>query len=212
MMQKLLGLDTASSAYSFLSERGILSGFYIAALAFGAILGNEKVAINSDVYIWLALTCFIFGLIIANITYEVVLPALKTITDPVLQRSFRKTVGHDLAGKFPNYSEIRKFRESFVAGNGPEHLRAKILNDEDLRLTLTYLTSASIFGYLMLFVGAHFFPVSPWVISLEFLVNSFVFLMTLAGRFPRAAALGEDIGIAYLYTVEQTADKKSIGS
>ncbi len=211
MLQKLLGLETASSAYSFLSERGILSGFYVGALLFGGVIGNTLTPIASDAYVWLGITCFIFGLIIANTMYEVVMPLLRGITDPVLVLNFHNTVKLDSRRKFPRYADVRKFRETFMAGDGPAHLKSKILEDESLRLTLTYLTSVSVFGFLLL-IGYRFFPVSPWVVGLEAAINTFIFVTTLAARFPRAASLGTDIGTAYLYALEQAAVQHSAGS
>jgi hypothetical protein len=208
MIQKLLGLDTASSAYTFLSERGILSGFYVGMLAFGVILGNSITSINSEFYIWLAIICFVFGLIIANVSYEVFLPVFRSITDVMLVKSFHQTAKGDAKKKFPNYAEIRIFRESFIASNAPDHLKAKILKDEGLRLTLTYLNSASIVGFLILFVAFRYYSVYPSVISIEVIVNSFIFIMTFIGRFPRSSSLGVDIGIAYLHTIQNQQEGK----
>ncbi len=208
MLQKLLGLETASSAYSFLSERGILSGFYVGALMFGGVIGNTLTPIAPDAYLWLGIACFIFGLIIANTVYEVVMPLLRSITDPVLVLNFHNAVKLDSRRLFPSYSSVRKFRETFMASDGPAHLKAKILEDESLRLTLTYLTSAAVFGFLLI-GGYYVFPVSQWIIKLEVAINTFIFLTTLVARFPRAASLGTDIGMAYLYTLEHPAAEQS---
>jgi hypothetical protein len=193
--------------FSYVTERGILSGLYIGIIAFGIFLGNQQAMVATDASSWVALICMILGLIIGNVTYEVLIPLLRWITDPFLARGFYRNVGRDAKQKFPTYKEIRRFREEFMASDNPARLKENIIKDEKLRLMLAYFVTSSIASYTIILISEQIINVCDVVIITEKILVLYILVMTLIGRFVRASSLGRNIGHAYLYHLGHTSQK-----
>ena len=188
--------------FSYVTERGVLSGLYIGIIAFGIFVGSEQ-EVTADAYPWILLICTILGLIIGNITYEVLIPILRLISDPLLVRSFHKVAGKDAKRKYPTYNDIRTLREKCLVSDCPERLKGDVVKDEKLRMTLAYLVTSSIACYLLIIIAERLVHVNDVVIIAEKTIVGYTFFATLIGRFGRVWSLGKSIGRAYLYQCDK---------
>lgn len=202
-------VDSIVSAFSFISERGVLSGIYLGSFCFGLVLSNDQ--FTSDVYSWLAGICFLIGLILSNITYEFLLTPYRWFTEPVAVKSFHKTVQLDSAKtEIKNYQDLRKFRERFlVSTDSPERLKNSILKDEKLRQTLTYISSSSILILIGLIAASQDINFSKETIRLETWIALYVLIATLLGEISRSASIGRFLGFSYLHHVKEGKNENS---
>ncbi len=183
--------------FNILTERGIISGIYIGSLVFVLVASDNLIQISADSYVWVFLACSILGLIVSHVTYELLLTPSRWLTEPIVMRSFHKTVGSGVI--FKKYADIRKFRELFIASNAPEYLKSRILLDERLRQVLTYLYTTSIICFLMLLCAQGLPGIVIYVVQIEQIVVGYVLLCTILAQIARSASFGRAIGFAYLY-------------
>ena len=188
--------DNLRGAFTFISERGVLGGIYTGTLIFGLVVGSEYAELK-EYLLWLLIICLLIGLIMTSITYELFMPAFRFITSPIAVYSFKKTVKPtDTTPK--SYTEIRKYRELFLASDGAQHLKDRILKDEGLRRNITYFSTSSILAFIVIFSAPNFFVIPAKLLQLERYIVLYIFISTLVGQVSRTISLGRSIGFAYL--------------
>jgi len=187
------------SLFTFISERGILSGLYLAILGFGLIVSDTTMNLAPDLYIWVIGACILIGVIVSNLNYELLILIYRQMTDPIVLHHFYKTVQGNVKKEISSYDYLRQFRESVLAATESEHFKNRIEKDENLRQTLTYLSSSSVIAIIMLFIARENFSVHVSVMKLETIVVSYIFVSSFIGLLARSVALGKTLGLSYLY-------------
>lgn len=191
-------VSNMSEILSFVSERGILSSLYLGAVFFGLVAGSMRSAIEPDTCLWIALTCSLLGLIGSNATYELLRLPIGWLTRPIILRSFNRTVQGHSQLKFARYSQIRRFRESFLASGGLEHFKLSIRKEMRLGQMLAYLVCSSILALIVVHLASRKLGVLEVVTDLELWVVSYVLVASALGGIARCATEGRTIGLAYL--------------
>lgn len=200
-------LGPMGEMFDVITERGVLSALYLAALALPVVISarttlNLAPNLAAQDYLWISGTSIILGLIISKVTYEFLLNAVRPLTEPVVLTAFHEVVGSTEI--LPRYADFRKFRETFLATDGPagrDYLKGRILKDEALRHTITYLMCSNLFA-LPVLVALLLFPdflgAPRSLLTLELCVVVYVLIATYFAEKSRSAALGRAVGYAYL--------------
>lgn len=206
-------LGPMGEMFDVITERGILSALYLAALTLPIIISSKMLNIMSEDYFWVAGICIVFGLVISKITSEFLLNAIRRITEPVVLSAFHSVVKSKEI--FPNYHEFREFREKYLDSENVSelnYLKARILKNESLLHTITYIMSSSIFALLMLGAFLNFsslFGLSQPLIIVEIFLVGYILVATYFAEVSRAAAIGRSVGIAYIKSIKKRKGKKT---
>lgn len=199
-------VKSVSGIFGFISERGVISGLYIASICFGLILGTEQFTIATQLHVWIASACILTGLIVSNITFEVLITPCRWLTSRITLKRFNKTLIKEGKGVIHTYDQLRQWREDYLASDHSQHYKARIEKDERLRNTVSYLATSSILALAMLITATYKFPVKRFVLEVEYIVVSYVLITSWLGMITRSANMGRTIALAYLH---QTASSKT---
>jgi hypothetical protein len=199
--------SSISDAISFLSERGVLSGLYLGTVFFAVVAGSTQVIAQPDGYLWIAVICLLLGLVASSVTYELFRIPIGWLTNPIVVRTFNKTVQDDSRARFTSYKQIRKFRESFLASDGSEHFKANIRKELRIGQMLAYLGCSSALALIVLYLASQELNVPEVMIDLELWFASFVLVAAILGGISRCISTGRTIGLAYV-SMQGTAESE----
>jgi hypothetical protein len=189
-----------SDLFDTLNKRGVMSGLYIASIIVTLAMSHPDIHLSSDPNAWiLVVGVLVIGMIIASVTFEIFIPLFQLFTSPIVLWRFQTTVGGKIRERIPNYTALRRFRESFLATEGSEHLKERIIRDENIRILLTYLGSGSIANFALI-AGAMFLvpEIPPQVTRLLLIFTGYVFAGTIIGEITRSSTYGLSMAMAYL--------------
>ncbi len=196
------------NVFTFISERGVISGLYIASLSFGLVLGNTKHSIPVEAYLWIMGACILIGLIASNVTFELLIKFYRAFTNPLALRKFRLTVGKGISKKITTYDELNKYISFILASaDCPSYYHSQHQKHEGLRQTLTYLSSSSIFAMVMVFIAYKRFDIYPDILELEMWIIGFIFISSTIGTMVRSDTLGKIKGRMYTWILVNCPDK-----
>ena len=187
--------------FDTLNKRGVMSGLFIASVIITLAMSHPAVGLSSDPNAWVIFVgVLVVGMIIASVTFEMLVPLFQAFTSPVVLRSFQATVGGKIKERIPDYGALRKFRADFMTNEDAPHLKERITRDEDIRTLLTYLATGSI-ANIALTVGAMFLaPAIPQEITRLLLgFTIYVLVGTLIGEVARSRTYGASLAMAYLH-------------
>lgn len=197
------------SIFSFISERGVISGLYLSSLVFGIIIGNPKLTLATDLYVWVFGNCVLMGLIVSNITFELLVPLYQWLTSPMVLSGFYSIVKGDMQKHIENYNDLRKVRENLLAAEDQSHFKMRLFKDERLRHTTTYLSTSSLFALSMLLIAYYGFHLNEFIVKMEFLIVIYILISSSIGLVVRSKTLGRTIGLAY---ISQKTDPKPVNN
>lgn len=199
-------------ATTLLSARGLIGGAYFGGLVFAASFGHAGMS-TADVRPWILGLSLFFGFIAASISYEVLLPLFGGITAPIVSFAFHRTTRELDPNHVPKrYSEIRRFREEYLADGSSEHRKQRLQKDEQLRQMMTYLCSASLSALLVLSWCFKKHPMPVPLHDMLRLVSVGVLTSTFLAQFSRSYAFGRTIGLAFLEKSSEPVSRQNSGS
>jgi hypothetical protein len=199
-------LAPMTELFDFLTERGVLSALYLASLAYPLVIANQGAGTTTIDSASIAIVCIVLGLIVSKITYEFLLDYVWPLTEPIVLSAFQQTAGSDVNCR--TYTQFRVLREGLIGRDvtgGQQYLKERILKNEALRHTITYLFCANALALVALIavaIASVVWPGSlmapPALLRVELVVVIYVLLATVVGERSRSAALGRSIAHAYL--------------
>ncbi len=186
--------DNLQSAYSLLSERGILGGLYFGIILFSLIISTPNLVDSRIGFLWILLITTAIGIIISNISYEFLMPLFRFVSKWLVLRGAKKT-GRGV--DFKSYSDLRNYRERFLQTSSNSHLKNRIRGHEKLRITLTYIACTNVILIVLVKRFSTMFKPDSTLLEIAYVLIIFVFIATLVGILSRAWSLGEYIGLGW---------------
>ena len=196
--------ENVKDAFAFISERGVLGGLYLGSIIFSLVLGTPTITAESGLLPWAIAVCLLIGLIIANVTYELLLPMFQFLTNWIARLAFKRQLRSKTTSEeqqhFSKYDQVRTFRELFLASEGDEHLKERIKKDEKLRQTLTYFATASLAAAAITYIAATGFEIDPDIKTVDSGVVIYILIASLVGQAARSYSFGRSVGLAFVGT------------
>ncbi len=198
-----ISLGSTTEIFDFLTERGVLSGVYIAFLLYPLVAYSPSLRSGLPTGTPLMAGILILGLILSKITYEFLLGVSRCATENKVLEGFREMVEDS---ETISYTEFRITRATILASSTTDgaYFREQILKHESLRNTITYLMCSNLLAFFILLPLGVFSWLAPRLVSVplhtvvaELFLVAYVLIATLIGNRARSVTLGRSVGLAH---------------
>jgi len=191
-------LQTLLAVSTRIVKRSLLSAFYFAGLTtFMLMAPDYNSALKGEVLTWFV-PLILLGIIIAHVSYEIVMPLNRKLSTPKVLKGFQDVIGEETDTSMINYDFLRSWKHKFLENPTSGRLKDELEKNLALRQQMTYLFATTIAGILVVITIGFLLKIGLNMVSWGLGISDFMLAVSFWGHQNRSYALGRTFGHAYL--------------